>query len=102
MLIPKPVRERSAGHLARVRQMSCSVPGCCAAGPVQAHHLTIAQPKARGLKASDACAVPLCHQHHDALHRRGDERAWWDAVGVDPIALAESLWRETVTGRDMP
>ena len=29
------------------------------------------------------------------MHRRGDEAAWWQKAGVDPIAAARALWLET-------
>jgi hypothetical protein len=44
-----------------------------------------------GRKVSDKFTVPVCRLHHRELHRRGDERAWWDAQGIDPLARAENL-----------
>jgi hypothetical protein len=29
------------------------------------------------------------------VHRRGDEAAWWQKAGVDPIIEARTLWLET-------
>lgn len=55
-----------------------------------------AQDKARGLKAGDNYAVPLCADHHRtgraAVHRAGDERSWWASLKIDPIAYAHRLW----------
>lgn len=93
----RPIRRRSADHLKRLRTLRCAVPGCehWRHEGVVAHHLTCGpEPKARGLKASDAWAVPLCAwTHHDArspasVHWRGDERAWWAEMGIDPVLLA--------------
>ena len=46
-------------------------------------------------KPSDRFAVPLCAAHHregpKAQHAAG-ERAWWAARGIDPYALAETLY----------
>ena len=53
------------------------------------------QPQALGCKASDEFAVPLCCSHHRAVHRVGDERAWWQTAGVDPLKAARRLWRHT-------
>jgi len=53
------------------------------------------QPRALGRKASDEFAVPLCRSHHRAVHRAGDERAWWKAAGIDPVKVARQLWRQT-------
>jgi hypothetical protein len=50
-----------------------------------------------GRKVSDKFTVPVCRLHHRELHRRGDERAWWDAQGIDPLARAEKLWGRTRT-----
>jgi hypothetical protein len=43
------------------------------------------QPRALGRKASDEFAVPLCRGHHRAVHRAGNEAAWWKAAGIDPV-----------------
>ena len=97
MLITKPERIRSRAHLARVGSLPCCIPGC-EAGPVQVHHLTHVQPKARGLKAGDQWSVPLCLRHHlgdGGVHTGGREGPWWAAYGVDPIKLAASLWAES-------
>jgi len=48
-----------------------------------------------GLKVSDEYTVPLCNGHHDAVHRTGDERAWWATRCIDPLAVAEHLWALT-------
>jgi hypothetical protein len=47
---------------------------------------------------SDEFTVPLCRIHHRALHRTGDEAAWWKAEGIDPIKVARKLWRNTRLG----
>jgi hypothetical protein len=44
---------------------------------------------------SDEFAVPLCRSHHRAVHRAGDEQAWWKAAGIDPVEAACDLWRQT-------
>jgi hypothetical protein len=33
--------------------------------------------------------------HHRAVHRAGDEQAWWQAAGIDPVKTARQLWRQT-------
>ena len=63
--------------------------------PSDAHHLRHVQPRALGRKASDEFAVPLCRVHHRAAHRAGDERAWWQATGINPIKIARKLWKHT-------
>ena len=49
---------------------------------------------------SDEFAVPLCRSHHRAVHRAGDEQAWWKAAGIDPVKVARQLWGQT--RRDNP
>jgi hypothetical protein len=53
------------------------------------------QPRALSRKASDEFAVPLCRSHHRAVHRAGDEKAWWKQAGIDPIKVARKLWKRT-------
>ena len=48
-----------------------------------------------GRKVSDKFTVPICRLHHRELHRRGDERAWWDKQGLDPLPFAAALWERT-------
>jgi hypothetical protein len=53
------------------------------------------QPQALGRRVSDEFAVPLCRTHHRALHRHGDEAAWWTSAGLDAGAIAHRLWQHT-------
>jgi hypothetical protein len=48
-----------------------------------------------GRKVSDRFTVPICRLHHRELHRRGNERAWWQSKGIDPLAIATRLWART-------
>jgi hypothetical protein len=48
-----------------------------------------------GRKVSDRFTVPLCRLHHRELHRRGNERAWWQIHTIDPLAVAARLWAMT-------
>ena len=103
-LLPKTIRRRSKAHLALVRSRPCCIPGC----PnklADAHHLTHAQLKARGLKVSDEYTVPLCVVHHSAgsqwgVHFTGDEREWWRFFNVDPFPIALRLWQESERKRN--
>ncbi|MBR1090619.1 ERF family protein [Bradyrhizobium manausense] len=76
LAFPKePPRKRSKAHLAFVRSQACLV---CKTSPADAHHLKFAQAKTLGRKVSDEFTVPLCRLHHQALHRHGDEKSWWN------------------------
>jgi DNA recombination protein Rad52 len=86
---PTTKRYRNKDHLKRLSGLPCLA---CGRRPSHAHHLRFAQGRGLGLKVSDEFTVPLCAIDHDALHRSGDERKWWEARGIDPLPVAEALW----------
>jgi hypothetical protein len=92
LVIATPRRYRNPEHLRYVAQQACLICGRKQSDP---HHLRYLQPRALGRKASDEFAVPLCRSHHRAVHRAGDEQAWWTAAGIDPLKVARQLWRQT-------
>ena len=92
LAIAAPRRYRNREHLRFVAQQACLV---CGRKPSDPHHLRFMQPRALGRKVSDEFAVPLCRSHHRAVHRAGDEPAWWKAAGINPIEVARQLWRQT-------
>ena len=87
--IDKPVRERDRHHLRFVATQPCLV---CGRTPSDAHHLKFAERPAMGRKVSDKFTVPVCRIHHRDLHKRGNERSWWEGQRVDPLPIAASLW----------
>jgi hypothetical protein len=91
-IISKPLRERDRDHLRFVTSQPCLV---CGRTPSDAHHVRFAEQRAMGRKVSDKFAVPICRLHHRELHRRGNERVWWQSQGVDPLAIAATLWART-------
>jgi hypothetical protein len=95
LTINTPKRYRDKGHLRFVAQQTCVL---CGRKPAEAHHIRFAQPRALARKSSDEFTVPLCRAHHRALHRVGDEKAWWQQAGVDPIKVARKLWKLTGLG----
>jgi ERF superfamily len=92
LAVAVPRRYRNREHLRSVAKQPCLI---CGRKPSDPHHLRYLQPRALGRKASDEFAVPLCRVHHRAVHRARDERAWWQAAGIDPIKVARKLWRHT-------
>jgi ERF superfamily len=90
--LSEPRRYRDRAHLRFVSAQPCLI---CGRRPSDAHHLRFAQPRALGRRVSDEYAVPLCRSHHRALHRHGDEAAWWESNKVDPVVLARELWQRT-------
>jgi DNA recombination protein Rad52 len=87
--IGEPKRIRSKEHLKFVAKQSCLI---CGRKPSHAHHIRYAQPRALSRKVSDEFVVPLCAIHHDALHRVGDEKQWWNKHSIDPLSVAAELW----------
>jgi hypothetical protein len=92
LTLGEPRRYRDRAHLQFVSAQPCLI---CGKRPSDAHHLRFAQPRAIGRRVSDEFTVPLCRSHHRALHRHGDEAAWWEANRVDPISVASELWQRT-------
>lgn len=91
LALPEPRRVRSPEHLRHVAAQPCLI---CGRRPAEAHHLRFAQPRAMGRKVSDEYVVPLCALHHRELHGVGDERRWWQARKIDPLAVAKQLWHK--------
>jgi len=91
-VISKPLRERDRDHLRFVAAQACLV---CGRTPSDPHHIKFAQQRAMGRKVSDRFTVPICRLHHRELHRRGNERIWWQSLGIDPLPVAANLWAKT-------
>jgi hypothetical protein len=95
LAVGAPRRYRSKDHLRYVAQQPCLL---CGRKPSDPHHLRFTQPRALGRKVSDEFVVPLCRVHHRAVHRAGDERAWWKQVNIEPLKVARKLWKHTRLG----
>ena len=93
----KQMRRRNKAHLAFVAAQPCLVCQCL---PCDAHHLKFAQPRSLGRKVSDEFTVPLCREHHDELHRHGNEMAWWANLRIDALKEAKELWEATQADPD--
>jgi hypothetical protein len=90
--LSKQTCRRDRNHLKFVSSQPCLA---CGRQPSDAHHLKFAQQRAMGRKVSDEYSVPLCRVHHRDLHRRGDERIWWQHLNIDPLQAAQRLWQQT-------
>jgi hypothetical protein len=92
LVFPEPRRIRDREHIRHIMKQACLI---CGRRPSDPHHLRFAQSQALGRKVSDEFTVPLCRVHHREIHRCGDEVAWWNKTGIDPIAAARALWLKT-------
>ena len=92
LAVAAPRRYRSKDHLRYVARQPCLL---CGRQPSDPHHLRFTQPRALGRKVSDEFVVPLCRVHHRAVHRAGDERAWWKQASIDLLKVARKLWKQT-------
>ena len=99
LTVAEPRRYRNKDHLRFVAQQACLV---CGRMPSDPHHLRFMQPRALGLRVSDEFVAPLCRTHHREVHRVGDERAWWNQAGIDPIKSARKLWESTRLNEGSP
>jgi ERF superfamily protein len=99
LAVPAPRRYRDREHLRHVAKQPCLI---CGRKPSDPHHLRYLQPRALGRKVSDEFVVPLCRIHHRLVHRVGNEPAWWQDAGIDPITVARKLWRETRSDAALP
>jgi hypothetical protein len=43
----------------------------------------------------------LCREHHQELHRHGNEITWWANLQIAPIPVAAELWRATLFHEDL-
>jgi Rad52/22 family double-strand break repair protein len=91
LTLSEPKRIRSREHLHFVARQPCLI---CGRTPSQAHHIRYAQPRGLAIKVSDEFTVPLCVIHHTENHATGNERRWWDEHKIDPLPIAERLWRQ--------
>jgi hypothetical protein len=67
----------------------------CGRSPSHAHHVRYAQSKGLSLKVSDEFTVPLCAIHHHNIHTTGKEREWWQERSIDPLKIADALWKKS-------
>jgi len=91
-LLAKTIRLRDKEHRKFVASQPCLL---CGRWPSDPHHLRFAQPRAIGRKVSDEFTVPLCRIHHREVHLHGKEAGWWAKTGIEPLAHALMLWRQS-------
>ena len=48
-----------------------------------------------GKRSPDKYAIPLCYNHHNALHMDGNEDKYLAENGIDGLSVAAALWSFT-------
>lgn len=94
----KPNKRSAWKHLAWIRCLPCTVRSIICDGGIEAAHVRNGLPPDAkkggiGLKPGDKWIVPLCHYHHFYEQHEMGELAFWALHGIDPVSLAERLWR---------
>lgn len=87
-------------YLAMVRQLPCLYCGVEPAG--EAAHISFSSAQfgksnSFGKRAHDSCALPLCRDdHQNARHaqHKGNEEAFWIALGISPYFVAKKLYAQ--------
>lgn len=92
----KDPRQHDPAHLDYIRTLPCVC--CMNCIETEAAHIRYSDARAGkvnagvGAKPHDRWTVPLCGKHHREQHAAGNERKWWEGIGIDPIYLAMSLY----------
>ena len=88
---------KSPTHLDNIRMLPCVLSG----GPAEACHVRYADAAhgkpdtGAGRRPDDRWTVPMSpmlHRLATESQHGGNERAFWEQFGIDPLALAEKLW----------
>lgn len=94
---PEPPRRRPkkrSDYLSFLHKLPCIVTGRYG---VEAAHVSYKNAmhghfgRGKGTKAPDRFALPLCPEEHAAQHAM-NEREYWQSKGINPHALANTLW----------
>lgn len=95
-------RQEDPKHLAFIRTQPCCLPFCkreAEPAHLRMDNLLIGKElTGKGEKPHDKFSVPLCPYHHrdgiDCQHN-SNEKEWWALTGLNPWAIAASLWIES-------
>lgn len=93
LMIPKTQVYRSKAYLKHVGSLGCLI---CRRQAIP-HHLLRAPGKGMGCRSGDQWAIPLCDDHHKALHASGDETGWLDMYGIDGPERAQRIFSQWST-----
>jgi hypothetical protein len=100
-------RVRDNAFLAYLRRQPCAA--CGSTHRVEAAHIRSGYPEAgwgptgMQVKPSDQRAASLCascHREGPNAQHRGNERAWWAALGIYPPTYCAEVYADFTAGRD--
>lgn len=89
-------REHDEKHLRYIRGLPCLL--CNDNTSTEAAHVRYAEPmlakpiSGMGNKSDDSYTVPLCGKHHREQTNYGDERGYWERLGVPVLGIAQTLY----------
>jgi len=92
---PQRRAEKKPAYISWLHNLCCSATG--REDDLQAAHVSYAMPwyghwgRAKGTKAPDLFALPLCREEHFRQHSMG-ESAYWLSLGIDPHLLGLTLF----------
>ena len=93
----KQPRQHNNKHLEFIRSLPCLI--CGDNISTEASHIRYSDAKRNkinpgvGAKPDDKYTLPLCNLHHMNQHMIGNERRFWNVIGLDPIPLALELYK---------
>ena len=89
-------RLKDEKHLQFIRRLPCLATG--GTFRIEAAHIRYGDPRYQkpgtpmARKPDDRWTVPLTHEAHQHGQHRTNERRWWEALGIDPCAVAIALY----------
>lgn len=85
----------SDDHLALIRKLPCVT--CLKVPGGEAHHLKCTGERGMSVRSTDRWALPHCHTCHMEIENLGAKRevAYYASMSIDPLALAEALWKSS-------
>lgn len=91
-------RFQSRKHLEFVGSKPCCI--CGSQYSIQVHHLLKPWNGYRGvsMRSNDKNVIPICFHHHNMLHKRGNEEAFFEENGFTNyhgMSTARVLWYES-------
>lgn len=91
---PNKRPDKRKAYISWLHTLPCAVTGCIG---IEASHVSFPNSwyghygRARGTKAPDLFALPLCKSEHSRQHGM-NEQVYWATVGIDPHLLGITLW----------